>query len=117
MIRLLFDENLSASLIRRLASAYPGSLHVRELGHGGVSDSKLWAIAKEHQAILVSRDEDFRAMAVLLGPPPKVVWLDVGNVGTEQVASLLKASRVALERLVANPEESYLVLSLDARAR
>lgn len=23
---------------------------MRELGHGGVSDSKLWALAKEHQA-------------------------------------------------------------------
>ncbi len=117
MIRLLFDENLSASLVRRLASAYPGSLHVRDLGHGGATDAKVWSLAKEHGAVLVSRDEDFRAMAVLFGPPPKVVWLNIGNVGTEQVARLLEASAGALERLVANGEESYLVLSLEMRAR
>ena len=117
MIRLLFDENLSAALVQRLATAYPGSLHVRDLGQGGASDAKVWTLAKEHQAILVSRDDDFRAMAVLVGPPPKVVWLNVGNVRTEQVATLLEASQRALERLVANDEESYLVLSLGARAR
>jgi hypothetical protein len=30
--RLLFDENLAAGLVRRLADVYPGSTHVKLLG-------------------------------------------------------------------------------------
>ncbi len=112
MIRLLYDENLSASLITQLRDIFPDAIHIRELGYGGAADAQVWTLAKEHDAVLVSRDEDFRAMSGLFGPPPKVVWLDVGNARTAQVAALLRASRASVERLVADREAAYLVLAL-----
>ena len=117
MTLLLFDENLSESLVRRLGDTYPNALHVRTLGYGGALDPVVWELAQARDAVLVSRDEDFRAMSVLHGPPPKVVWLNVGNARTARVAVLLRASQASIERLVADPEESYLALTFGAPTR
>jgi predicted nuclease of predicted toxin-antitoxin system len=115
--RLLFDENLSESLLGRLADVYPDSMHARSLGHGGAVDAVIWELAKSRDAVLVSRDEDFRAMSILLGPPPKVVWVNVGNARTARIATLLRASRATIDRLVADDQESYLALTLGPLAR
>ena len=83
-MKLLFDENLSARLVALLQAEYPGSAHVEQLlGRG---------------------------RAFLLGPPPKVVWLSVGNAGTDAIAALLKARAGNLERFDANPEEALIVI-------
>jgi predicted nuclease of predicted toxin-antitoxin system len=53
----------------------------------------------------------------LYGPPPKVVWLAVGNAGTLAIAMLLEAAKGRIQRFVDDPEESLLVLGLaDAEA-
>jgi predicted nuclease of predicted toxin-antitoxin system len=35
-------------------------------------------------------DKDFRQRAFLFGPPPKVIWLDVGNAGTNAREDILR---------------------------
>ena len=52
-MNLLFDENLSRRLIRRLEAAYPQS------------------------ATLVSKDNDFRQLSFLRGHPPSLFVLDL----------------------------------------
>ncbi|MCA9845983.1 MAG: DUF5615 family PIN-like protein, partial [Dehalococcoidia bacterium] len=52
-------------------------------------DSEAWDFAREHGYAIVSKDADFRDMAPRLGPPPKVIHLDVGNISTAGVAELL----------------------------
>src|SRR4029434_2661743 len=42
MARLLFDEPLSEKLCDMLADVFPGSLHIRLLGHGGAEDATVW---------------------------------------------------------------------------
>jgi predicted nuclease of predicted toxin-antitoxin system len=69
-VRLLFDENLSEVLVSALADLYPGSLHVRALGHGGASDSDVWTLAAREGCILFTRDEDFLQLSVVRGAPP-----------------------------------------------
>jgi predicted nuclease of predicted toxin-antitoxin system len=81
-MRLLFDEQLSEQLPRLLAGAFPESLHVRQLGAGGASDEVVWRLAAERGCLLVTKDEDFHRLSVLQGPPPKVIWLRVGNCTT-----------------------------------
>jgi predicted nuclease of predicted toxin-antitoxin system len=43
--------------------------------------------------IIVSKNTDFRERSFVDGHPPKVIWLDVGNAGTKQVAELLRENR------------------------
>lgn len=43
------------------------------------TDRGIWEYAAEHELVVVSKDSDFRQLAFLYGPPPKVVWLRVGR--------------------------------------
>lgn len=58
----------------------------------------------------VSKDDDFRQLSFLHGAPPKVVWLCVGNAGTDAIRQLLIDGKTRIEALVADPEESLLIL-------
>ncbi|MGD9794259.1 MAG: DUF5615 family PIN-like protein [Acidimicrobiia bacterium] len=40
---------------------------------------------------IVSKDSDFRQLAFLYGPPPKVVWLQVANASTTEPESLARS--------------------------
>ena len=60
---------------------------------------------------MVSKDTDFRQLAFLYGPPPKVVWLRVGNVSTSMIEALLLSSAERVARFVDDDEEALLVVS------
>jgi predicted nuclease of predicted toxin-antitoxin system len=110
----LFDENLSHRLAKRVAIAFPGSVHVRDLGLRGAPDATLWSRAGGESLMIVTKDDDFRQLSFLRGAPPKVVWLVVGNAGTERIAELLEHRRQAIEAFAANADEALLLLRLPA---
>lgn len=109
-MRLLFDENLSEALVAVLAGEFPGSLHVRTLGLGGAPDVQVWDTAIRHDAILVSRDEDYRHLSTRLGAPPKVIWLRLGNCTTAEVSALLRQRLGDVRHFVADAQASFLAL-------
>jgi predicted nuclease of predicted toxin-antitoxin system len=47
------------------------------------------------------------------GPPPKVVWLDIGNAGTDRIAALLRSRAVELNRFGESTQEALLVLKVE----
>ena len=47
-------------------------------------------------------------MSVLLGPPPKVIWVRLGNCATAEVAHLIRFHTEAIEAFVEHPEASFL---------
>lgn len=49
-------------------------------------DLQIWQYALEHGLTIVSKDNDFRQLSFLYGPPPKVIWLSVGNAGTDIIS-------------------------------
>lgn len=109
-MRLLFDEQLSEELCALLGDVFRDSLHVRQLGAGGASDEDVWRIARDRNCLLVTKDEDFHRLSVLRGAPPKVVWLRLGNCGTEDVAQLLRHHVADLYRFAEHPEASVFEL-------
>ena len=109
-MRLLFDEQLSEALVKMLADLFPEALHVRPLGAGGSADSSVWDLAREHQCVLVTKDEDFHRLSVLRGAPPKVVWLRLGNCATEDIARLLRDRAEDIRQFEAQGEETFLEL-------
>ena len=112
-MKLLFDANLSPSLVAHLHSHYPGSIHVRDVGLRAGSDAQVWEHAKAEGFVIVSKDNDFRQYAFLYGPPPKVVWLSVGNAGTSAIAGLMRAHIELLRTFELDPEQSLLVLEAE----
>jgi predicted nuclease of predicted toxin-antitoxin system len=111
-VKLLFDENLSPKLVALLAAEYPGSAQVELVGLRGATDSAIWDYAQANDFILVSKDNDFRQKAFLLGAPPKVIWLAVGNSGTALVARLLKRNLEEVESFAVSADDGLLVLNL-----
>ena len=107
----LFDENLSPRLTSLLADAYPGSRHVREVGLARADDSVVWEFAIAHGHAIASKDTDFHQLSFLYGPPPKVVWIRLGNCSTSQVAELLGARKAEVRTFLADPAAAFLALS------
>ena len=109
-MKLLFDENLAARLARDLADDYPGSAHVFALGLGGAADGVIWARAAADGFVLVTKDEDFQRLSVLRGPPPKVIWLRLGNCATADVVRLLRFRAEQVRAFAEHPEAAFLAL-------
>lgn len=109
-MKLLLDENLAPRLAVGLSDLYPGSCHVRSCGLRGASDADVWEHARRHGFTLVSKDSDFSQRSILLGSPPKVIWLRIGNCTTDRIDFVL---RNAVERIrgFESSGESCLVLT------
>jgi predicted nuclease of predicted toxin-antitoxin system len=103
-MKLLFDENLSPKLPRLLEADFPGSVHVRDCGLKGQTDTHIWEFARENGYTLVSKDTDFYLRCMLHGVPPKLIWLRVGNCTREHLRQLLAANRENILRFESAPE-------------
>jgi predicted nuclease of predicted toxin-antitoxin system len=111
-VKLLFDENLSHRLSQLVATEYPESVHVRHVGLLGADDAHIWEHARAGGYAIVSKDSDFRQRSFLEATPPKVVWLDVGNAGTQAIADLLRREQPQMEAFAGDEEAALLVLTI-----
>lgn len=100
---LLFDQNLSWRLLARLATEYPGSEQVFRSGLTGADDRTVWAYAASKGLAVVSKDSDFADLSALLGPPPKLVWLRIGNGPTSDIEDLLRQRHADVMNFLADP--------------
>lgn len=110
-MKLLFDQNLSKTLVRSMADLFPGSSHVSAIGMMTSDDATIWTYALEHGFAIISKDSDFHQRSLVHGAPPKVIWLKVGNCQTSQIVKLLRHHSVELHTFDSDPEQSLLILS------
>ena len=75
------------------------------------ADPAVWAYAASHGLVIVSKDSDFQHRALLLGHPPKVIWVRLGNCSMAAVAALLRARQSDVLAFEADPAASLLALS------
>jgi predicted nuclease of predicted toxin-antitoxin system len=109
-MKLLFDQNLAHRLGSALASLHPGSRHIRELGMDTASDDDVWSYARDNGMTIVSKDSDFYHRSMLLGHPPKVILLRLGNCTTAQVIELLQARNEDVLAFEQDSSASFLIL-------
>ena len=109
-MRLLFDQNLSWRLREALQDLYPQSLHVRDVGLASATDATVWAYAKEHALVIVSKDADFRHLGFTYGQPPKIIWIRRGNCSTREIEVLLRKHRDSVLTFHEDEQEVVLVL-------
>jgi len=109
-VRLLFDHNLSPRLPRLLSDLYPGSVHVREIDLHQSDDSVIWEYAKAQNLVIVSKDSDFQQRSLLLGAPPRFIWLRLGNCSVMESADVLRRNTAAIYTFNQNVEQSHLLL-------
>ena len=109
-MKFLFDENLAPALVEKLADIYPNSAHVRQMDLKSSPDSVVWAYAASMGYTIVSKDADFRQRSFLYGPPPKVIWIGLGNCSTSQIAGLLRKHRDEIETFLLAEKQGFLRL-------
>ena len=109
-MRLLFDQNLSRRLVGMFSTEFADSHHVTELGLDTASDREIWDYAGEHGFVIVSKDSNFRQLAFLLGPPPKAIWIRLGNASTLDIYNALHDHLDVIEDFEGDAEAALLVL-------
>lgn len=98
---LLVDNQLPVALARYLHNNGWQCAHVQEVGLASADDRTIWQYARERNLTIITKDEDFQALANQQGSiPPQVVWVRLGNCRkTELLAAferVLPALRAAL---------------------
>ena len=88
-MRFLLDQNLPVSLIDVLAELGHEALHVKPLGLSEATDREVWASALSLNAVMVSKDSDFIALA---GRAGRLVRLRVGNRSNTDLFSIIRAA-------------------------
>jgi len=109
-VKLLFDQNLSHHLVRQLADCYPESTHVRDVGLRRADDEAVWNYAAAQGLTIVSKDSDFHQRSLLYGPPPKVMWIHLGNCPTSDIERALRRHLPDVEMLERDSAAAFLIL-------
>lgn len=109
-MKALIDQNLSFRLVDVLSSRFPGSCHIRDIGLSGDDDERIWQLAKDDGFVIVTKDNDFLARALVRGHPPQIVQVCIGNASTRQIAEVLRVRADDIEQFVAENTESVFIL-------
>lgn len=102
-MKLLFDQNISFRVIKKISKEYPEAKQVRELGLENYSDLEILEFAKEKEYTIVTFDSDFYDLVNLFGHPPKIIWLRVGNSTTNFIADLLLEKSNLIKDFIESP--------------
>lgn len=107
-MKLLFDQNLSPRLVYRLQDCFPSASHVSLLGLAAASDLAVWTYARAEGFTIVTKDTDFNDMTIVLGVPPKIIWIRLGNCTTKDIESTMRRHQVAITAFSDDPVSSVL---------
>jgi len=109
-VKLLLDANLSRLLIPRISESFPDSSHVALLGLGEATDDEVWSYALDQGFVIVSKDEDFHQRALVSGPPPKVIWVRLGNCTTSDIEQAINRGHDVIMAFLEDESASFLTL-------
>jgi predicted nuclease of predicted toxin-antitoxin system len=109
-MKLLLDQNISRRVLFQLDDGFPDSMHVVHLGMDRDDDIAIWEYAKENGYVIVTKDKDFLQRSVLMGHPPKVIHLRLGNCKVVDIAKRLLDNRGHLIAFHKHVSKSYLLL-------
>lgn len=107
---LLLDHNLSPKLIGKLEGKFGEVVHVDKLGMADVSDTAIWEFAKSHGYAIVTKDKDFYQRSTIIGQPPKVIHVTLGNCSVEVIAAALLHRSGHVIDFLDHATKAYLVL-------
>ncbi len=78
-MRFLIDANLPPSLAAWLTAEGFEARHTFDIELASATDRQIWGYAKDHDFIIITRDEDFILLNTVEPEGPRVVWVRIGN--------------------------------------
>jgi predicted nuclease of predicted toxin-antitoxin system len=88
-MRLLFDQNISFRITKKIQSYFTGCLHVSNCKLSDRDDNDIWKYARDKDFAIVTFDSDFYDISIINGHPPKIIWIRSGNLTTNEIIHLL----------------------------
>jgi predicted nuclease of predicted toxin-antitoxin system len=90
--RFLVDAQLPPGLAKHLSALGYDADHVNRLGLGAAGNRAIWAYAVANAAALVTKDEDFVALARHGPTGAAVIWARIGNCTNEALWRVLESA-------------------------
>lgn len=110
-MRLLFDQNISFRILKKLPEVFQGSSHVKSEGLMNSTDFEIWEYARLNDFIIVTQDSDFNDLYLLKGFPPKILWFKTGNLQTSELAIILENKQDTIIDFCSNGDLGCLEIS------
>jgi predicted nuclease of predicted toxin-antitoxin system len=88
-MKLLFDQNISFRITKKLQNYFSGCLHVSDCKMSDCEDPEIWEYAKENDFVIVTFDSDFYDISIINGHPPKIIWIRTGNLAMKEIVQLM----------------------------
>ena len=99
-MKLLFDQNISFRILKKLSDSFYDSRHVKTEGLINVSDLEIWKYSKHNEFTIVSQDSDFNDINLIKGFPPKIIWIKTGNLNIDEIAQLFEKHQLEIEEFL-----------------
>ncbi|MBW8332990.1 MAG: DUF5615 family PIN-like protein [Prolixibacteraceae bacterium] len=103
-MKLLFDQNISFRITKKLKSYFSDCFHVSDCGLSDCEDPVIWKYAKDNDFLIVTFDSDFYDISMINGHPPKIIWIRTGNLTTNEIAQLMIQNHESINSFLNNPE-------------
>jgi predicted nuclease of predicted toxin-antitoxin system len=107
-MKLLLDENLSRRIVPFIQEGYPGSTQVALIGLEQADDKTIRQYAMDNDFVVVTKDADFYEMNLLYGPPPKIIWLKMGNQSKAATIKTLLDYQPAIEQALLQDDKAFI---------
>lgn len=76
MKKYLIDVNLPRYFSLWASEEYEHVVNIDD----AMKDSEIWAYAKQHNLVIITKDADFSDLILLNDPPPRVIHIRTGNM-------------------------------------
>jgi len=105
-MRLLFDQNISFRITKKLQGYFSDCKHVSDCGLRDCEDPDIWQYAKKNNFAIVTFDSDFYDISIINGHPPKIIWIRSGNLTTNEIVHMMIKNHNSIIAFLENEEFS-----------
>ena len=109
-MKLLFDQNLSPSLVKRLADLFPKAATLNSPDSPETTIVSIWEYCLQNVFVVVSKDNDFGFLATERGAPPKAIWIRLGNCTTDEVETAIRRDIDVIRTFGEDAEAALLIV-------
>jgi predicted nuclease of predicted toxin-antitoxin system len=110
-VKLLFDENISYKICRRVSDLFPNSQHINALELERAQDIQIWEFARRESFTIVTQDSDFNDLAILKNFPPHIIWLRTGNVRVSEIEQVLRQNYSRIVEIIETGRQGVIEIN------
>lgn len=90
-MKFWIDAQLPPALAPWINDAFSvQAFSIQRLGLQNAEDERIFSAARDVNAVVITKDQDFVQLLNQFGPPPQIVWITCGNTSNTQMREILR---------------------------